>query len=124
MTEIARIAVVGRPNVGKSTLTNRIARSRVSIVEPTAGVTRDRVFVRARIPTHFGERWIEVIDTGGVGIVTRYEGAERARVREGTDATPAKNDSEIMAQPTFEMSGTSVQPSGPVMVGVNWPRAK
>ena len=71
MTEIARIAVVGRPNVGKSTLTNRIARSRVSIVEPTAGVTRDRVFVRARIPTHFGERWIEVIDTGGVGIVDR-----------------------------------------------------
>ena len=68
---LARIAVVGRPNVGKSTLTNRIARSRVSIVEPTAGVTRDRVFVRSKIPTPYGERWIEVIDTGGVGIVDR-----------------------------------------------------
>ena len=71
MTKLARIAVVGRPNVGKSTLTNRIARTRVSIVEPTAGVTRDRVFVRTRIPTPFGERWVEVIDTGGVGIVDR-----------------------------------------------------
>jgi len=71
MTGLARIAVVGRPNVGKSTLTNRIARTRVSIVEPTAGVTRDRVFVRSKIPTPFGERWIEVIDTGGVGIVDR-----------------------------------------------------
>jgi len=71
MTGLARIAVVGRPNVGKSTLTNRIARTRVSIVEPTAGVTRDRVFVRSKIPTPFGERWVEVIDTGGVGIVDR-----------------------------------------------------
>jgi GTP-binding protein len=71
MKGLPRIAVVGRPNVGKSPLTNRIARSRVSIVEPTEGVTRDRVFVRSRIPTPHGERWVEVIDTGGVGIVDR-----------------------------------------------------
>jgi GTP-binding protein len=71
MPKLPCIAIVGRPNVGKSTLLNRIRRSRVSIVEPSEGVTRDRVSVVARIPTHFGERPVEVIDTGGVGIVDR-----------------------------------------------------
>ncbi|HED66195.1 MAG TPA: ribosome biogenesis GTPase Der [Planctomycetes bacterium] len=74
MTEspkLPTVVIVGRPNVGKSTLLNRIVRSRVSIVEPTEGVTRDRVSVRARIPGEFGERYIELIDTGGVGIVDR-----------------------------------------------------
>jgi GTP-binding protein len=68
---LRRIAIVGRPNVGKSTLLNRMCNSRVSIVEPTAGVTRDRVAVPARITTEDGERWFEVIDTGGIGIVDR-----------------------------------------------------
>ena len=71
MPKLPCIAIVGRPNVGKSTLLNRIRKSRVSIVEPSEGVTRDRVSVVARIPTHFGERPVEVIDTGGVGIVDR-----------------------------------------------------
>jgi GTP-binding protein len=72
MTTLSTIAVVGRPNVGKSTLTNRMCGSRVSIVEPTEGVTRDRVTVRARLHTEaFGEREVEVIDTGGIGIVDR-----------------------------------------------------
>lgn len=70
-TRIPRIAVVGRPNVGKSTLTNRLCHSRVSIVEPTEGVTRDRVSVRTRLATPWGERAVEVIDTGGIGIVDR-----------------------------------------------------
>lgn len=68
---LPRLAIVGRPNVGKSTLLNRLCGSRVSIVEPTAGVTRDRVSVPSRIPTHWGERWVEVTDTGGIGIVDR-----------------------------------------------------
>ena len=66
-----RIAIVGRPNVGKSTLLNRMCGRRVSIVEPTAGVTRDRVAVPARLRTSLGEHWYEVIDTGGIGIVDR-----------------------------------------------------
>ena len=40
---IPRIAIVGRPNVGKSSLLNMLARAKVSIVDPTPGVTRDRV---------------------------------------------------------------------------------
>jgi len=66
-----RIAIVGRPNVGKSTLANRMSGRRVSIVDPAAGVTRDRVALRAILRSSFGERPIEVIDTGGIGIVDR-----------------------------------------------------
>lgn len=56
---------MGRPNVGKSSLLNRFAGRRVSIVEPTAGVTRDRV----TIPMHHRDRHFDLIDTGGLGLV-------------------------------------------------------
>ncbi|MFT5049953.1 MAG: GTP-binding protein [Chlamydiales bacterium] len=68
---LPRVAIVGRPNVGKSTLLNRLCGSRIAIVEPTAGVTRDRIAVPARLTTSSGETWVEVIDTGGIGIVDR-----------------------------------------------------
>jgi GTPase len=59
------VAIVGRPNVGKSSLLNCVARRRVSIVEPTPGVTRDRVSVDLE---HDGVAF-ELVDTGGIGIV-------------------------------------------------------
>ncbi|MHC4830032.1 MAG: ribosome biogenesis GTPase Der [Planctomycetota bacterium] len=62
---IPTVAIVGRPNVGKSTIFNLICGERISIVEPTAGVTRDRV---VRIVEVEG-RPIELVDTGGIGIV-------------------------------------------------------
>lgn len=62
---LSRVTIVGRPNVGKSSLLNRLAGRRVSIVEPTAGVTRDRVAVTM----DWGNRRFEVIDTGGLGLV-------------------------------------------------------
>lgn len=68
---LPRVAIVGRPNVGKSTLLNRMCGSMVSIVEPTAGVTRDRIAVPARLFRGAEQHWVEVIDTGGVGIVDR-----------------------------------------------------
>ena len=68
---LPRVAIVGRPNVGKSTLANRMCGSRVSIVEPTAGVTRDRVAIPARLACEGGVRWVEVVDTGGIGVVDR-----------------------------------------------------
>jgi len=63
------VAIIGRPNVGKSSLFNAIAGEMISIVEPTAGVTRDRV--SAIIERN--ERYFELIDTGGYGIVDSDE---------------------------------------------------
>src|SRR5438477_12294493 len=59
------VAIVGRPNVGKSALFNWLAGRRISIVDPTAGVTRDRV---STVVEHGGRAW-ELMDTGGIGIV-------------------------------------------------------
>ena len=88
--QLPTIAIVGRPNVGKSTLLNRMCNSRVSIVEETSGVTRDRVEVNARIPTEDGRRWFSVIDTGGIGIVDRDDLGEH--VEGQVDAAVASAD--------------------------------
>lgn len=71
--QLPLIVVVGRPNVGKSSLMNRMACRKVSIVDPTAGVTRDRVETIIRIPgEHYGEEYpCRLMDTGGYGIVDR-----------------------------------------------------
>jgi len=58
------VAIVGRPNVGKSTLFNTLAGRRIAIVEPTSGVTRDRI---STIITGSDGRQLELVDTGGMG---------------------------------------------------------
>lgn len=84
---IPRVVIVGRPNVGKSSLLNMIAGSKVSIVAPSPGVTRDRVAIIADLAPPDGRRrrkTVEVIDTGGYGAYT----AEGRRFDEiGNDLT-------------------------------------
>ena len=58
------VAIIGRPNVGNSSLFNLLAGRRISIVEPTAGVTRDRITTTLEI----SERYFDLMDTGGMGI--------------------------------------------------------
>lgn len=71
------VAIVGRPNVGKSTLFNRIAGKRIAIVEDTPGVTRDRIYSEAE--------WLKykftLIDTGGIEPYSKDEIMEQMRVQ-------------------------------------------
>ncbi len=58
------VAILGRPNVGKSSLLNCIARRMIGIVDPTPGVTRDRVSAVCNVD----DLYFELVDTGGFGI--------------------------------------------------------
>ncbi|MCG6158539.1 ribosome biogenesis GTPase Der [Rubinisphaera margarita] len=62
---VPKVAIVGRPNVGKSSIFNWLSGKMISVVDPTAGVTRDRV---TQLLFH-EDRYFELIDTGGIGIV-------------------------------------------------------
>jgi GTP-binding protein len=62
---LPKVVIVGRPNVGKSSLFNWLVGKRVAITDATAGVTRDRIdFV-----VHYTDRYFELVDTGGIGFI-------------------------------------------------------
>ncbi|HEY7256100.1 MAG TPA: ribosome biogenesis GTPase Der [Solirubrobacterales bacterium] len=69
------VAVVGFPNVGKSTLVNRLAGSREAVTHRDAGVTRDR----KRVPTEWNGVAFELLDTGGIDVADESELAEDVR---------------------------------------------
>lgn len=96
------VAIIGRPNVGKSSLFNRLARRRIAIVDPTPGVTRDRLTTPIEVqppedaPESARPRLIELADTGGYGVYT----ADGRRLDDaGTDLSPLSGEveSQIMA---------------------------
>ncbi len=65
MPSLPTVAIVGRPNVGKSSLLNALVGKRISIVQDMPGVTRDRV----TMPLEIDGRFVELVDTGGYGFV-------------------------------------------------------
>src|SRR5438067_1191548 len=69
------VAIVGRPNVGKSALFNRLVGRRISIVHDQPGVTRDRLVAESRL----GTQPFTVVDTGGIGSVVDASFAEQVR---------------------------------------------
>lgn len=78
--KLPAVAIVGRPNVGKSSLLNRIAGERVSIVEASPGVTRDRV---STVVFH-NDVSMELVDTGGIGIIDRDDLADHIETQINT----------------------------------------
>ena len=74
-----KIAIVGRPNVGKSTLFNRLAGKKLAIVDDRPGVTRDRRYATGRL----GDIDLELIDTAGFEDLT--DQSLEARMRQQTE---------------------------------------
>ena len=62
--KLPTIALVGRPNVGKSTLFNKIVGKKISIIEDTPGVTRDRIYSEVSYKNYR----FHLIDTGGIDV--------------------------------------------------------
>ena len=81
-----KVAIVGRPNVGKSTLFNRLVGKKLALVDDTPGVTRDRREGEA----HLGDLTFTIIDTAGLEEAT--DDSLEARMRRQTDAAIAEAD--------------------------------
>ncbi len=73
---IPKVVIVGRPNVGKSSLFNWLAGRRIAIVDDMSGVTRDRVGALGHVGDEENPRFFELIDTGGIGMVDRDDLSE------------------------------------------------
>ncbi|MEQ1913683.1 MAG: ribosome biogenesis GTPase Der [Sideroxydans sp.] len=115
------LVLVGRPNVGKSTLFNRLTRSRDALVADLPGLTRDRHYGRGRV----GERPFLVVDTGGLEPVAKegimHEMAKQTRQAiDEADLVMFIVDGRAGLTPQDRIIGTQLRKTGrPVMLLVN-----
>ncbi len=115
------VALVGRPNVGKSTLFNRIVGARLAIVEDVPGTTRDRLYAR----TEWGGREFNVVDTGGLEL--RGEVEITIRVRNQAEVAIAEADvivlladgKEGLTSADHDVAGLLRRSGKPVILAVN-----
>ena len=115
------VAIIGRPNVGKSTLFNRLAGRKLALVDDAPGVTRDRRMHDARLY----DLKFQVIDTAGLEIAA--SGSLEARMRQQTEAAIAQSDAVIFMidaragiTPTDEEFAKLVRKAGkPVVLAAN-----
>ena len=91
------VAIVGRPNVGKSTLFNQIGKRRLSIVDDMAGVTRDRIYMDAT----WLDREFTLIDTGGIEI----KSADKILTQIRTQAKIAVDEADVIVFVTDGRAG-------------------
>ncbi len=95
MRKKVKLALVGRPNVGKSALFNSICKKRIAIVDEAEGITRDRLYAPAEL---FGKHF-EVIDTGGINPQSKV--AFQEEIRRQTEIAIEEADTIV----TFQHSG-------------------
>ncbi len=115
------VAIVGRPNVGKSALFNRLAGRMISIVHDQPGVTRDRIVSVCKL----GRQPFEIVDTGGIGSEPDPEFAEPTRegayiAIESADVILFVTDAQDGITPVDSELATLIRTSGrPVILVIN-----
>lgn len=118
---VPSVVIVGRPNVGKSSLLNWQAGKFVSVVDPMAGVTRDRVTYLMQS----GERYFELVDTGGIGIedpddLTADVEKQIQTAVEEADLILFVVDGQVGVAPLDRQVATRLRPLGkPILMVVN-----
>lgn len=115
------VAIVGRPNVGKSTLFNKLVGKRISIVEDTPGVTRDRIYHEAE----WRGRQIMLVDTGGIepktdSMMLKYMRKQAELAIETADVIIFMTDINVGMTDDDRQIGAMLMRSGkPVVLAVN-----
>src|SRR5699024_11581402 len=114
------VAIVGRPNVGKSTIFNRIAGERISIVEDKPSVTRDRIYTEAEwLNTPFN-----LIDTGGIDLsdeplLDQVRGQAEIAIEEADVIIFLLNGREGITAADEEVAKLLYKSNKPVVLGIN-----
>ena len=121
MGTLPTVAIVGRPNVGKSALFNRLVQKRVAIVHDEPGVTRDRLAGDCKL----GSRPFTVVDTGGIGTLDTDDFTDRVRTEadiamEMADVIVLVGDSKDGVTPLDRVLAKELRTTGkPVILVVN-----